>query len=272
MGMRRSRIWVACLLAGLAVCAAATTATASAAGGAEFYECLKGAVGSGKYSDKECKTLASPGKGKYELKPGIGKKHTFKGETVSGHAFNQLVVPSMTSATVVCQAFKDKGTNANTTEQKEVTVAFTGCELESSAAPCNSAKAKTGEVKSAKLKGVFGIIEKRTMGNPLVGDLLSPETGTTVTTISCGPGLPTVIVKGTVIASMTGVNAFTKDRDVSLLPIFGEEGHIEQQYPESFEGEAEKHSLIAEIPGLGSAGAVEFGIALEKGELLDLKA
>jgi hypothetical protein len=238
----------------LAVFALAAVAVSSAsAAEPAFYECAK--VSGGKYSDKNC---SKPGEGKtakYELKEGIGKKHTFTGK--GGAA--TLHTPAV-SGEVKCGAFKDSGTLTSPTTEGKVVSVFSKCT--SIGKNCNSPGAKKGTIETNDLDGSLGYINK---SKKEVGVDLKPESGKYLAEFNC-EGLE-IKVEGSVIGHQLGdIDTFSKTSE-AVFKVNGE-GY---QDVKSFEG-GSPDVLESTINGSGPFESGQEAKATNKGENLEVKA
>ncbi len=262
-------------LAGLVVVAAfalsaIAAATASAAELPELYQCAKTVKAekkyTGHYSSKKCtkESYVEAGGQEYELEPGIGKGKEFKGK--GGDA--NLEIEGIGG--VRCSKSADTGFFNTPKTADKVHVTFTGCTFETH--PCTNT-GKAGEVKTNALKGEVGYLEGKGTEHPLVGDLLTAESGTYEAEFSC---LPLYFrVSGKVIGEVdpTDVNKFTKEATLT----FKESSGI--QHWKCFEGETPcDNTLISELSEVsgefhsGQIVSAESTEVTNKGEELELKA
>jgi hypothetical protein len=138
------------------------------------------------------------------------------------------VLPTPTRI-VHCTANTSSGEISSATTAKKVKVIFKGC---TSTGPfgikvnCSSSGAATGEIVSFLLKGLIVYIKA---GTSDTGIDLEPESGTEFAKFTCGGGIETLSVTGTVVGVLTPVNsAFTT---AFTLTFAQKEGH---QIPEGY--------------------------------------
>jgi hypothetical protein len=220
-----------------------------------FYECHKGAVGSGVYSNKTCSTLAAPGKGKFEVQEGVGGEKLFKGKAgkTTWH------VPSL-AAVMECKTAASEGIVSTPTEESEVRLSFAGCSFIGK--HCTTAGQPLGTVLTEPLKGELGYLNK---SKREVGIDFRAETGTQMAKYEC-EGLERVLF-GSLIGSQTGdINTFS----TSSTWTFSVNGEGEQVL-RSFEGGVE------DFPEELVNGSGPFAVGIEssflnKGEELQIKA
>lgn len=246
------RIAGLCLVAMFAM--AALAAASASAALPEFYECHKGAKGSGEFSDKKCSNNVGAGKGLYTLQPGVGKGKAFKGK--GGTA--TLHTPAV-KAEVSCKSLKGSGKMTSPTQISNVVVTFTSCV--SLGKKCTTPAQKPGTIKTNPMKAGLGYISK----SPLkVGTNLSAESGTRLAEFVC-EGLE-INVTGSVIGEISPVNTFSKVA-TSTYAILGDGSQAVKKY-ESGPTEI----LQAEINGSGPFESGQQATAVNKGEELDIKA
>jgi len=216
--MKRMRIVGLCLAAVFAL--SALVASSASAAGPEFKVCGKaaksGKLYTGKYTDKACSKEASPAeitegkKNKYErVSWEKAKKKKFKGKN-KGSPHNNIVnpfgeksgggkEPAKIEGTTTCTKEAVNGEVTGPKEEKWKTV-FTGCEALST--PCNTAGAKSGEIKTQELEGTLVYLSKdhTKVGIQVKG--LGPE-GELAQYECLNKGL-NVVVTGQIIAETTG--------------------------------------------------------------------
>jgi hypothetical protein len=250
--MKRIKIMGLCLVAVFALAAAAA---ASASAAPTYYECKKGAKGSGIYSDKKCSVNVGPGNGKYTLVPGRGKNKVFKGKGGAATLYTPAV-----GGEVKCATSKDEGfVNASFTGQEKVKVTFGKCV--SLGKNCSSSGAKKGEIKTNPLSGTLGYISAT---GPSVGVSLTGEGGKPSAEFNC-EGLE-IVTTGSVIGPVTGdINTFSKESTDTFKTASG------VQVPTKFEG-GPKEVLESLINGSGPFESGEETTAKNKGEELEIKA
>lgn len=244
--MGKMRILVLALFALFALFAI-SAAGASAAEPA-FYECAK--VTGGKY-EKGCGKEG--GKGGYELREGIGKKHELKGK--SGKA--KLETPGV--GAVECTSSKSVGTLTSPKTINKITVEYKGCT--SNGKKCNSAGAKAGVIKTNPLKGEIGYINKAAHE---VGADISPESGTNLAEFECeGVKIETY---GSVIGRVEPVNTFSKTSELIFKGTSG------KQEIRKLEGQSED-VLHTNFVGIASGlESYQEQTNVNKGEDLEVKA
>lgn len=174
--MRRIRVMAPCLVA---VCALAAIVASSASAAPEYFICAK-TKGAGKYEDKACSTLASPGPGNYERVVWThAKKKSFKaknegtllansvnpfgknlkagepGQTLPGpwtcereKAVGEVTGPRTTTWKTTYSKCRAMGTKCNSAGQKEGTIVTD--QLESELVWLDKAQTKVG----IKIKGL----------------------------------------------------------------------------------------------------------------------
>ncbi len=146
------RIGIAGLCLGAALALSAMAATVAWATAPEYGRCLKQNTGSGKqFRDSKCTKEVEKGsaKDKYEWIPGAGKT---KFTTTGGIG----VLTSLGGAGVECKTETSNGEfkEGNNKEATGIVVTFTGCE--SLSLPCNTPKAKSGELITNQLEAIVG--------------------------------------------------------------------------------------------------------------------
>jgi len=243
-------------LVGIAV-VAVSAAGASAAEPA-FYECKKLAKNAeGKYeggfTNKACSEASGTHEGKYELKEGIGKKHTIKGK--SGHAELESSLGS-----VSCTSSKSLGQLQTPTHIGEIHVAYKGCT--SGGKKCNSTGAKAGTIETTELQGDLGYLNKAAHE---VGVLITAVGGGNLAEFNC-EGLE-ISTKGGVIGQASPVNEFTKLGELT----FKKSGSAKQEW-RNFEGGG-THELETTFAGIGGpVPSSQEQTNVQKGEFLEIKA
>jgi len=226
----------------------AVTAAGASAAEPAYFECAK--VTGGKF-EKGCGKEG--GKGGYELKEGIGKKHGFKGKGGKATLHTAAV-----KGEVTCGGFKDSGELTSPTTQGKVLSTFSKCT--SLGKNCNSPSAKKGTITTNLLSGTLGRIK-----GTEVGVALKAETGTVLAEFEC-EGLIKVKVTGSVIGHISPVNTFSKVSTDTFIVV------AEEQDVKKFEGSAEEHVLLSEINGNGPFPSGQEATATNKGENLEIKA
>lgn len=206
--MSRIRIAGLCVAALLAL--AGLTAASASASTPAWYDCAKAAKGTGDYSNKTCTAATEPGKGKYALKPGIGKGKAFKG---TGKQSVLHVKTWLGDNTLSCTASSDSGKPAVPNLEKEVTVTFTGCEALSK--QCNTTGQKAGEIKLSGLKGEFGYLDEAPVkvGIKLESEAHPGPTGE-IAQLTCGKGIELTVVGGVIGEQLGDVNTMSKASEV----------------------------------------------------------
>jgi hypothetical protein len=250
--MKRYRIAGLCLVVVFAI-AALVTASASAAG-PEYFECAKVAMKTGNFSDKSCTVASVPGKGKYELQPGIGKGKTTKGKGGK----NRHVVPAV-GGEVSCASFKSVG---KLTSPKTSTIKITFQKCVALSKKCTSAGQNPGTIVTSQLLGELGYISK----SPLkVGMAYTSEAKGAYAEFNC-EGLE-MKVTGSVIGEVTGnINTVSAESESNFELTGGGE-----QFYTSFEG-GPQQVLLNEVNGSGPFKSGLGGRAREKKEKLMVKA
>ena len=216
--MGRLRIAGACVVVAMAV--GATVAAADATATPAWYECAKASPkNTGDYSSSKCTTMSEPGKGKYVLQPGVGKKKPFKGKgkpkkNAPPSLTLNVVEPGAGDQKVECTGYTDTGTAALPNIEEKVSVDFTGCEAFQK--KCTTAGAAEGEIQINGLKGELGYLD---LSPVKVGLRLESETDPSYTdhlaVVTCPTTLEFTVVGG-VIGEQTGdVNQLSKDSAVT---------------------------------------------------------
>lgn len=198
----------ACLVAMFAI--AAVAAAAQAAETPTWYECAKAPHSAGNFSNKTCTEASAPGKGKYELKEGIGKNKPFKGSDKTAKAVLN-VKTWLPDQTVDCTGIKDSGKLALPNLEKEVEVTYSNCTALGN--KCSSAGVKKeGEIHITGLKGELGYVEE---SPTVVGLKLENEAtpGGTIVEFNCK--VVTAAVAGEVIGTVgKDVNTISKESEL----------------------------------------------------------
>jgi len=132
----------------------------------------------------------------------VGK--TVAAQKIGGTLGAAFLEGKTSHAKITCTGgtFTGEVTGATTTSSN--VTSFTGCEA--SSLPCKSAGAAAGEIKTAALDGVLGNVTATLPGIRLFAPGESgkePKTGS-LATFECGGGLVNVVVKGSVIGSLSG--------------------------------------------------------------------
>ncbi len=140
---------IGALLALLAVTSSASAAAVQTL--PAYYECAK--TPGGKYADGKCSKEAAGGKGKYELRQGVGKGKPFKVKITKSVGFEVTGVEQALECKTIASSGKITSPKTETTSG----FVFTGCHTE--AASCASPGAKAGEVKTAPLEATLGYAE-----------------------------------------------------------------------------------------------------------------
>jgi len=246
-----------CVVAAFAI--GGTAAVSASAALPEFYECHKGAKGSGEFSDKKCSMNVGSGKGAYTLQPGIGKGKAFKGkggaaklETVGG-------------AAISCTSSSDSGNLASPTTETNVLISFKKCSLLGKSC---STGTKKGEITSSPLEGTLGYVNKAAGKDGPVYVPSNESEPWSKGTITCTGGSETIKVEttGGVIGVVTGnVNTFNK---LSTLDFTENEG--KQQFS-NFEG-GPLEVLESTVVGVGKFETGLQATFINKGEELEIRA
>lgn len=180
--MRRIKIVGLCLVAVFAM-GAVLAGTASAAN-PEYGRCIKEGVKKlNNYDSAKCLKLASEDtgteaeklkKGSFVWHPGTPPKPGFTAVLKSGTI---ATLANKSGTKVTCEAMTSKGKYTGIKTQVVESTIFKECS--SSAAPCSSAGANSGEIVVKELEGELGVISK---GSPStkdkIGNLLWPVGGT----------------------------------------------------------------------------------------------
>ncbi len=218
----------------------------------------KGKVFHGAYEDKGCTTEVLGHEGKYEWITGAAKaKFTAKSglSTLEGAG----------GAAVACKSSSVAG---EYTGPKTVSgsVTFKGCKTVAGKEACQSNGAAAGEMVADGLTGGLGFIQdEQTTSGLLVSVGVDLSNGSTLLSAQCGGVKETLVVNGSVIASVAKIDAMSKTFTLTYAASAG------KQSPEQFEG-GSKDTLTATL----GSGAEQAGLlATEKitnEESLEIKA
>ena len=240
--MTRIRSFGVCLVAvlGLVGVLAATSASAATP---KWFECVKAEPkNTGEWTEKNCKTAATPGTGKYVLKEGVGKAKATKSK--GGPAVLSVKFWAGDDE-VKCGSSKSEGTPEAPNFLKKISITYKKCG--SLGAPCKSTGAKSGEIKMSGLEGELGYIKGT---SSTVGIKLMSETEPGTETKNGGPiakfncileqkGKPPIenyivaTVEREAIAEVTGdVGAISKESSFvfTALEQYGEHEFEEKKY------------------------------------------
>jgi len=226
--MKRIRTVGLCLVAAFAL-GALWAASASAL---EYKACIKGAKGSGEFSDKGC-TIAAAG-GKYKL--GSAKGSTFAAKAKK--PLNQLVNPGNNKVEGFFTAKKSSSAGEVTgAETSEFVETFTGVETNEKI-PCNSAGQGTGIIVTHKLGTKLTPLGAGSKQGEIVFAAAGPTE--TLATYECG-GV-SIKVHGAIIAEIKGLeNAANKKFSVAVRSRGGTAGNLQEfLYPGGAGTEAEE--------------------------------
>jgi hypothetical protein len=260
--MRNLRIIGLCMGAMLVL--GAVSASAAMAEEPAIYECAKAPKVekkyTGHYSSKKCEASSYHAEGgqKYELQEWNlaakkGKTKAFKGK---GGGAN-LEIEGVGGVT--CTKSTNTGSFTGPKTAGKITAIFTGCLLHS--APCTSAGAKSGEVKTKALDGIVGYINK---AKDEVGVELKAEGGLYEAEFVCGE--LNLRVSGAVVGKVKPpYNHFTKETTL----VFEQSGGV--QNPTKLEG-GPTAALCTEIDEGACHPSAESTETTGKGEELELKA
>jgi len=208
--MKRTRIMGLCLVAICAVFAVATTSAFATENLPHYGKCIKGAIGSGPYSNAGCTKLAKVvEKELYKWQP---LTTTVKFTSLKKKETGPAVLEGSSGSEISCTVQKETkegeyGPGGD--EVKNVVGEFQNCET--SGFKCKSAGQSEGNIDTFKLHGEPGIVtkvlkeEKNVDGNDLRG-----QAGTELAAFTCGP--VTVKVTGGVVvkAASKGLNKTNK--------------------------------------------------------------
>jgi len=210
----------------------------------------------GAYTDNKCTKVAPEHAGGYEWSAGPAAK-----EAVSG-SFGAVKLEAADKVAVKCTAGTATGTVDDSKQISEV-LTFTGCEISSTNASCQSATDPAGEIRTVTLAGEVGVIKAGS--KPSVGLDLAPTNGARVLAqFSCAG--QAVSLSGSVIAPISSTD---KPSLSFKLAYKGKKG---TQSPEGFEG-ASKDRLSWSIAGGGEeAIGLSAAEALVTEEPLEIKA
>jgi hypothetical protein len=253
-GSMRGTWGIRALVVAAVVAAAGVSAIGAASASAlpAFFECHRGAVGSGKYSNGRCTTEVE--EGRFELQEGIGKGKPFRGKG----ARSTFYVPEP-NVEVTCRAFKEEGQVAAPASEQDLIVTFKGCE--SLGKPCTTAGAASGTITTFPLEGQLGYISMSPLS---VGVALAPESGTDLADWSC---------EGVEIRTLGSI-VFERRGDIDQI------GHAWEdvasvtgagaQTVTGFEG-GPRDVLSTVIEGAGPYEAALKATAVDKGEWLEVR-
>jgi hypothetical protein len=222
----------------LATAASATTPT--------WFECAKTEPkDTGKYNDKACSQKNEEGKGKYELKEGLGKGKKIKSKA---GASELIVKVPEGEFPIKCGGAKGEATPALPNLEKEVSISFKKCVFLGQ--KCTTAGAKTGEIAGKGLVGELGYVKAEEGGAgpaPAVGVKIKNALGEAepISTFECGTGF----VKGKLFGAVIGVqesdiNAVAKETTLNFV---GKPPVAEQYGEHEFEGK--KYKPVVNIVG-----------------------
>lgn len=139
------------------------------------------------------------------------------------------VLETVTGLRIECGGAGSVGEYSGTKTVANVVTTFTECEFAEVYA-CQSPGAKAGEIVSASLKGVLGVIKTEGLPtNNKIGLDLSATSGEVISEIECGPFIK-VVVTGSVIHQLQ-VNKMLLEENEKFIQKKG------SQKPERFEGE-----------------------------------
>jgi hypothetical protein len=105
---------------------------------------------------------------------------------------------------ITCTAGTATGEVTSSTITKNNLTKFTGCEIAGAGLKCNSAGKGTGEIDTKILEGKLGAITAALPGIRLFDEAGGP--GAILAEFVCGGGAVTVVVKGSVIGSLSGAS------------------------------------------------------------------
>jgi len=209
----------------------------------------------GGYTDSKCTKVAAGHNGAEEWSAGPGAKEGLHG------TFGATKLEASSKLAIKCAAGTSSGEIEDAKLLAEV-FAFTGCELSSTKAACQSTGAAAGEIRTVTLSGELGVI--RAGAKPAVGLAMAPAGGTSLAQITCGS--QAISLKGSVIAPISALDKATTSFKVAYK---GKKG---VQTPEGFEG-APKGALRWSVAG-GPEEAVGLAASqvLQTEEAMEIKA
>jgi len=216
--MKRTRIMGLCLVAVCAVFAFAAAGASAFENLPHYGKCVKGAAGSGPYSNAGCTKLAKVvEKELYTWQPLATKvPFTSAKKKETGPAVLEGASGSEISCTVQGQKIGEYGPGGD--EVKNVIGEFANCET--SGFKCKSEGQTEGKINTFPLKGEPGIVkkelkeEKNVDGNDLVGGL--NETGE-LAAFTCGP--VTVKVTGGVVVKAASKGLIKTNKMLNKLEV-----------------------------------------------------
>jgi hypothetical protein len=214
----------------------------------------------GLYLDSGCTTETTNRNGKFEWEAGPGSMKQF---TAGGLT---ATLETVGKAKVKCMGSAGSGEYTGT-KTANVSVTFTGCVRSSSLETCQSSGAGAGEVQATGLQAKLGFIKDAVGSEGLVAsvgwDLAKDGT---IVSATCGASKEALLVTGSVIAPVPGVDKMVSAFSVKPKALTG------IQAPESFE-EGAKDVLSAT---LGAGSPEQAGLTTSEkwtgGERLEIRA
>jgi hypothetical protein len=212
----------------------------------------------GAFEDKGCTTEVQGDEGKYEWMAGAAKaKFTSKSgkSTLQGAGGGGITCASSSVA--------GEYTGLKTVA---ATVTFKGCKSVAGKGACQSSAAPSGEIVASRLTGGLGFIQdERTESGLLVSVGVDLSAEPSLLTAQCDGANEELVVKGSVIAPISKIDAMSKTFSLDYAASAG------KQSPEQFEGEP-KDTLTATL----GAGAEQAGLTtsekISNEESLEIKA
>ncbi len=220
--------------------------------------CVLGA--GGEFKNAACTVASEPGKGVYEWSPGAGAARF----SVSGGA---VALETKKHQKIACTSVTGSGEYTGS-KSEVLDLVLDGCEQPGVGA-CQNEDASSGQVTLSPLEGELGQIAKAMgeKGQPSIGTALRPTgTLTAVATMYCGNLANHVVVEGSAIATLGGVDSATSSYTLQLA------AKGSKQKPEAFEG-GTPSVLLATFPGHRAEQAgVSATATVSSEEPLEIKA
>ena len=233
---------------------------ASAEGGSglpELGRCLLATPANhGGFTDSKCTKASTGSTGKYEFTPGPGNERHF------GASGRKTTLETVSKAKISCTGATGSGEYTGP-QSATASVDFTGCELTSPKAKCQSTGAASGEVRSASLEGSLGFISK-TPKLVTGWDLKPASAGQHVAALTCGS--TSVTIDGSVIAPISAADKMTSAFQLKLKAKKG------LQSPERLLEQAPDTLAFSFAGGSAEQGGLTSTLSLTAGEKLEIKA
>jgi hypothetical protein len=245
--MERVRVFsMAAAVAGVLLLALSAGASATTP---SWYDCAKAEpANSGNYKDSKCTEASEPGKGKYEILPGVGKGKAFKG--AMGKMFWHMVVPGKGDFKTECESGKDEGTAATPNRVTGVKITLSKCKI--LGGPCKTEGGKLETITTEALEGELGWLSH---GGLVAGLALTSEAEPGVGIIASFEceGFAKERWIGSIIATIAPVEELSKESTLTYAvgPYLGEvePGYTPLTNPIEFEGSSTRHLFSTELNG-----------------------